>query len=297
MDSIFLIDNHTHGSFGINFNNASYSEIRFVLRELYKRNIKGICPTLVGDCSKKIQQQLLVFDKIKKEQLDNINKEALVLGVHLEGSFLNPNKAGIQDKSVFLTPTVDNYKSLTGQYSSIVKIVTIAPELDNGLIDYLLEKGIKPQAGHSEGCELKNCLSTTHHFNAMNPIHHRNPSIALKGLINDSYIELIADLIHCSRDILSLVLKIKPKNKIMLISDSLPSSNYNQDIIFCNKKINKEGKDSKGTLAGSNQTLDTICKNLIKENILTKEDIIQMGFKNQIVYLNLNQKEIDILNK
>ena len=68
-------------------------------------------------------------------------------------------------------------------------------------------------------------------------------------------------------------------------------------VIFCNKKINKDGKDEFGTLAGSNKTLDEICSNLIEKEILSKEDIDQMGFKNQIKYLNLTKYEIDILNR
>ena len=64
-----------------------------------------------------------------------------------------------------------------------------------------------------------------------------------------------------------MFLKIKPKDKVLLISDSLPSSNYGNDIMFCNKKINKDGKDEFGTLAGSNKTLDEICKNLIENSI------------------------------
>lgn len=298
LEDIFLIDNHTHGCYGVNFNYAGYDEIKFVLKELYKRNIRGVCPTLVGESDENIQKQLSLFEKIKKEQLENIEKEALILGVHLEGSFLSPQKSGIQDKKVFKKPTVENFKKLVGNYSSIIKIVTIAPEEDVDLIDYLNEKGIKTQAGHSIGDSIKNCTATTHHFNAMNPIHHRNSSIALQGLIEDNiYIELIADLIHCSVDILTLTLKTKPKDKIMLISDSLPSGHFDKDIIFCNKKINKEGKDETGTLAGSNKTLDEICQNLVKKEILTKEDIILMGFKNQITYLNLSEIEINILNR
>lgn len=296
--NISLIDNHIHGSFGINFNNASYDDIKFVLAELFKRNIKGICPTLVGDSDENIQKQLYLFKKIKEEQLENCNFEALILGVHLEGTFLSPNKSGIQDKSVFKKPTVENFKSLVGEFEDIVKIVTIAPEEDVDLINYLKEKNIKPQAGHSVGENLKECLATTHHFNAMPQIHHRNGSITLEGLIRDDvYCEIIPDLIHSSLDSLKLFFKAKPKEKALLVSDSLPSSNYDKDIIFCNKKINFEGKDEKGTLAGSNKTLDEIAKNLIEKEILSREDIIQMGFKNQIEYLNLNEIEINILNR
>lgn len=293
-----LIDIHTHGSFGINFNNANYDEIKFLLAELYKRNIKGICPTLVGDSDDKIYNQLKIFNKIKNEQIKQSNAEALILGVHLEGTFLSSNKSGIQDSSVFKKPTKENFKNLVKDTEQIVKIVTIAPENDEGLIKYLNEKNIKTQAGHTVGDDLKKCCGVTHIFNAMNSIHHRTPSIALEGLVNDEiYVEIIADLIHTSKDILKLILKAKPKEKILLISDSLPSSNYEGEVIFCGKKINRDGKDEKGTLAGSNKTLDEIVFNLVKEKLLTEEDINKMGFENQIKYLNLSKEEIDILNR
>ena len=296
--SISLIDNHIHGSFGINFNNANYEEIKFSLNELFKRNIKGICPTLVGDNNENIQKQLFLFKKIKEEQLSKCNSEALIIGVHLEGTFLNPNKAGIQDKSVFKVPTIKNFKELVGEFEDIIKIVTIAPELDIDLINYLKEKNIKPQAGHNLGENLKGCLATTHHFNAMPQIHHRNSTITLEGLIKDDiYCEIIPDLVHSPIEILKLFFKSKPKNKVLLISDSLPLSNYDKDIIFCGKKINSNGKDETGTLAGSNKTLDEIVKNLLEKEILSKEDITQMGFKNQVEYLNLNEAEINILNR
>ena len=181
-----LIDNHIHGSFGVNFNEASYDEIKYVLSELYKRNIKGICPTLVGDVDEKIYNQLKIFKNIKEEQLQNFNSEALVLGVHLEGTFLSPNKSGIQDNSVFKKPTIENFKNLVKDMESIVKIVTIAPELDVDLIEYLNNKGIKTQAGHSIANNLNGCVATTHQFNAMPQIHHRNQTITLEGLIDNN---------------------------------------------------------------------------------------------------------------
>ena len=272
--------------------------MKFVLKELYKRNIKGICPTLVGETPKNLQKQLSLFKQIQKEQIKNKQKETYLIGAHIEGTFISKQKAGIQNKNTFLVPSIKNFKKIAGDFEDIIKIVTIAPENDIDLIDYLNDKKIKTQAGHAIGENIKNCVATTHHFNAMNPIHHRNPSIALSGLIDDDiYCEIIADLIHLSKDILKLCFKIKPKNKILLISDSLPSSNTNKDVIFCNKKINSKGKDEKGTLAGSCKTLDKICEKLYKENILTKDEIIQTAFKNQIKYLNLKNREIDILNQ
>ena len=198
---------------------------------------------------------------------------------------------------VFKKPTVDNFKDMVGDFKDIVKIVTIAPEEDIDLISYLNDKNIKTQAGHTIGTSLKKCKGTTHLFNAMNGIHHRDNSVALEALISDDvYCEIIADLIHCSKEIIKLLLKCKLKEKILLVSDSLPSSHYNKNIVFCGKKISKEGKDSKGIIAGSNKTLDEICKKLLNEGILSKQDINQMAFINQIEYLNLKNNEIDILN-
>lgn len=298
MNNLYFIDNHTHGAFGINFNYANYDEIKFLLKEFYKRNIRGVCPTLVGDSDEMIQKQLWLFEKIKSEQEEFSHNEALILGVHLEGTFLNPQKSGIQDNSVFKMPTKGNFDNLAGDFMDIIKIVTIAPELDIDLIDYLNENNIKTQAGHTTGNSLKKCKGTTHHFNAMNPIHHRTPSIVLEGILNDNvYCEIIADMMHCSVDILKLFLKNKSKDRILLISDSLPCAHFDEDIVFCSKKIDSQGKDEQGVIAGSIKTLDEICMNLIEKKILSENDVRQMAFLNQIEYLNLDNKQIDILNK
>ena len=78
MENLKYIDNHTHGSFGINFNYATYDEVKYLLKKLYKKNIKGICPTLVGDEASNIQKQLSIFKKIKEEQLIKIEDETLL---------------------------------------------------------------------------------------------------------------------------------------------------------------------------------------------------------------------------
>lgn len=295
MENFKFIDNHTHGAFGINFNYSNYNETVFVLNELYKRNITGICPTLVGETKQNIQRQLALFKKIKNEHIENTS---LILGVHLEGSFLSKEKSGIQDKNFFLTPTVKNFKNLTGEFEDIIKIVTIAPENDVDLIDYLNDKNIKTQAGHSISTSLKNTKATTHHFNAMPPLHHRNPSITLKGLVDDNiYCEIIADLIHINSDMLKLFFKLKPAKKILLVSDSIPAAHSKKDVIFCGKKINSKGFDENNVLAGSVKLLDEIAYNLIDNKILNENDIKQTGFLNQIEYINLQNADIDILMK
>ena len=98
-----------------------------------------------------------------------------------------------------------------------IKIVTLAPELDVDLIDYLRDKGAKVQAGHCIGSDLSKCDGVTHLFNAMKGISHRDSSTALSALLdNNIYTEVIADGVHLSDEILNLVFKVKPVDKIIL---------------------------------------------------------------------------------
>ncbi|MBR1616531.1 hypothetical protein IJ670_00115 [bacterium] len=290
------IDIHTHGAFGIDFNSANYDEINFALEKYYSNSICAICPTLVGDLDENIFRQLSLFKKIRQEQLKNPKKQALILGVHLEGTFLSPQKAGIQNPKNFKKLTKENFKNLVKDCQDIIKIVTLAPEEDEGLIDYLNSQNIITQAGHTTGQTIQNCKGVTHIFNAMSGIHHRKKSIALEALLDDNiYVEVIADLVHLSKDILNLILKCKPKNRILFVSDCLPCAKTNKEIIFCDKKIYPNGKDENGTLAGSYKLLSEICENLVQNNIIF-EDIDTFSFKNQINYLKLQKHEIDILN-
>lgn len=124
-----------------------------------------------------------------------------------------------------MKPTVANYKLIEDDF---IKIVTLAPEFDGGLIDYLDSKGVKVQAGHCIGGDLKGCSGTTHTFNAMESISHRGKSTALSALINDNiYTEVIGDGIHVSDEALKLLFKCKPQDKILLVSDCLPVTHSN----------------------------------------------------------------------
>ena len=211
-----------------------------------------------------------------------------ILGIHLEGIFLNPEKKGIHNSEYFLSLTLDNSKLIEDDF---IKIVTLAPELDKGLIPYLQNKGIKIQAGHCTGDDLSEVNGTTHTFNAMSGISHRNGSTALSALINDNiYTEIIADGIHVSDDTLKLLFKSKPNNKIILVSDALPITESNQnEMIFADSKIYYDGEkatSSDGTIAGSTLLLNKVVERLKKLNLYKPEYI-----KNTWDYHNLDIKQ------
>lgn len=259
MKTKLLIEQHFHGAYGVDFNKASVSDVLDLACEIKKEGVGGIFPTLVTDSTENIKRQI----KIIKEASLNQKEGAKILGVHLEGIFINEEKKGIHNPKHFLEPTVDNFKLVEDDF---IKIVTLAPELcKDNLIKYLYSKGIKVQAGHCTDGDLTDCDGVTHMFNAMSGISHRGKSTALSALINDEiYTEIIADGVHVSDDALKLLFKTKPADKIILISDSLPCAHSNlKEFVFADEKVYFDGEkatSNEGTLAGSSKLLPDIIK-------------------------------------
>ena len=268
MKTRLLIEQHMHGAFGIDFNKASVEEMIFVSKELLKLGIGGYFPTLVTDSVENIIKQTQII----KEASSLLTKDcAEILGIHLEGIFINVEKKGIHNYEHFLPLTQENFEQLEDDF---IKIVTLAPELDEGLLDYLITKDIKIQAGHCVGSNLDDCSGVTHLFNAMKGISHRGSSTALSALIQDRlYTEIIADGVHLSDDIIKLIFKSKPVNRIILISDALPITySSKKAAVFADEKIYYDGikaTSTNGTIAGSTTLLDKIVKILAKKDLFT----------------------------
>ena len=268
MKTRLLIEQHMHGAFGIDFNKASVEEMIFVSKELLKLGIGGYFPTLVTDSVENIIRQTHII----KEASSLLTKDcAEILGIHLEGIFINIEKKGIHNYEHFLPLTQENFEQLEDDF---IKIVTLAPELDEGLLDYLSSKDIKIQAGHCVGSNLDDCSGVTHLFNAMKGISHRGSSTALSALIQDRlYTEIIADGVHLSDDIIKLVFKSKPVNRIILISDALPITySSKKAAVFADEKIyydETKATSANGTIAGSTTLLDKIVKILAKKDLFT----------------------------
>lgn len=286
--SNLLIEQHFHGCFGVDFSTCKADDILELSKKLLTHGIGGFFPTLVTDSVENIKRQI---NEIKIAKSKQTNEMAKILGIHLEGIFINPDRKGIHDEKLFLKPSVENYKLIEDDF---IKIVTLAPELDENkeLQTYLKSKGIKVQAGHCAGADLSGCSGVTHLFNAMKPITHREGSTALSALLDDDiYTEIIADGIHLSDDILNLVFKTKPQDKIILVSDSLPLAKSDlTEMDFAGEKIFYDGKKATskdGTIAGSTSILDEIIELLANKNPANFEKYIEMASDNLYKYHNV----------
>lgn len=264
-----MIEQHIHGAFGVDFGvNTNKDDFLFAAEKLRECGIGGFFPTLVTDSVENIKRQISVIKEAAKE----CNS---ILGIHLEGIFINPDKKGIHNPAHFLPLTVENYKLIEDDF---IKIVTLAPELDEGLIDYLRAKGVKVQAGHCVGGDLSRVHGVTHTFNAMAGISHRGQSTALSALINDElYTEIIADGVHVSDEALKLLFKSKPADKVILVSDALPITYSDmKETFFAGSKIYYDGQkaaSADGTIAGSTTLLDRIVKILGSKGMFKPEYI------------------------
>ena len=268
-----------HGAFGVDFNKANVDEIVEVAYKLRKIGIGGFFPTLVTDSVENTKRQIGIIKEAAK-------KTNSILGIHLEGIFINAQKKGIHNPEHFLALTVENYQKIEDDF---IKIVTLAPELDEGLISYLKAKGVKIQAGHCVGWGEVD--GATHTFNAMSGVTHRGSSTALSAMIEDRvYAEIIADGLHVSDEALKLFFRAKPANRVILISDALPITYSDQkEAIFADSKIFYDGKkatSADGTIAGSTKLLPEIIKILgqkglfnpqFLQNVYDYHDIEPMG--------------------
>lgn len=163
--------------------------------------------------------------------LDETPIEAVIGGVHLEGPFLNPERCGALDKTSFIPPSEYNFRSLVDGFEDMVKIITIAPELPGAveLIRTVADMGIVVSMGHSDATYTQTeagfnagARGITHLFNAMRGFHHREPGIAGFGLLHDEiFVEVIGDPYHLDKKTLELIFRIKRKDRIILVSDSV----------------------------------------------------------------------------
>ena len=326
MRTKLIIEQHFHGCFGIDFNKATVDDVLFLSKEILKHGIGGIFPTLVTDSVENIKRAISVIKEAKEKQTPDM---ANILGIHLEGIFINPEKKGIHNPAHFLAPTVENYKLVADDF---IKIVTLAPELTplipsgtfshaeekaQNLIENNNEKGVKVQAGHCVGGDLTGCAGVTHLFNAMSGVAHRGETTALSALVDDNiYTEIIGDGIHVSDKALELVFKCKPLEKIILISDSLPCTNYNPhslsegkqllmsgandrdvgtgeklEFVFADEKVYYDGikaTSKDGTIAGSTTMIPKIIKRLIKSNIVKNTNDVTQLITNPYNYHNID---------
>lgn len=277
-----LIDIHVHGAEKYDTQTRRQDDVLQVAKIHGDHGTDAIVPTIYPGSLEDMRANM---DAVRRA-METQKSGAAILGVHLEGPFLHPDRAGSLDKTRFLDPSVKKLGELVDGYEDLIRIITIAPELPGALklIEKCRAKGFLVHLGHSDATyeqaeEGKRAGATgiTHLFNAMRGFHHRDPGLAGFGLMDDDiYVEIIADLVHLHPQSLRMVLDMKQADRILLVSDSVRGPGWGKGAV----------RGPGGVLAGSGVTLMDCVKNLIGLGV-HQEWALQFATENPRKYLGV----------
>ena len=289
------VDLQINGGLGLAFTDIQEKhlpKLHQICEFLWHEGIDGFLPTLVTTSVANVQRSLSIFERFMKTQEEEELATSRVLGVHLEGPFLNHEKKGAHPAQYLLTPSVEAIEWLLDGHESIVKIITLAPELDltDEVIPYLSSRGIVASLGHSQANakQAKKAFDmgasmVTHAFNAMPPLHHRQPGLLGAAMINPSvYCGLIADGNHVCPTMIELLLRSSLYEQgIFLVSDALAPIGLGDRVYpWDDRQIEvKKGtaRLANGTLAGTTLPLLVGVQNLVKWQLCPLGNAIALG--------------------
>ena len=277
-----FIDQHIHGACGGDAIDSSKESILKMANALPEEGVTAFLPTTDTKSIETIDRALI---GIKEYINDNNQFGAKVLGIHLEGPFLNRKYTGAMIPEYILKPNIELMKHFEDVSGNNIKLVTMAIEEDEtgDFIKYLVSKNIVVSIGHTNATytDIKNCIDlgvscVTHTYNAQKPL--RRDDIGVVGstmLFDELYCEAICDGIHVSPPAIKLLYKNKPEDKFILVSDSLrakylPNGVYPEEeqIIVVNDGA---ARLDNGRLAGSILKLNQGIKNIME---FTNADLV-----------------------
>lgn len=278
-----LIDTHIHGFKGHGTDECTTEGILQMSKDLAQYGVTAFNPTMYPA---PLEQMIDTCKKITAA----MGKEegAHIMGIHLEGPFISPEKLGVQKPETLQKPDIEVMKKLIAAADGHIVNMTVAPELSGmrELALFCIEQGIVLQAGHTnakyenmlEGMQI-GILHTTHFFNAMSSLHHRNPGAVGAGLIHPEIsCEIIADGVHVHPGLLKLLRADKSSDQIVLVTDALTPTVQKTGHLYANGEEVEftDGcfhRKSDGVIAGSALTLKKGIKNMIDFGFSTADAV------------------------
>jgi N-acetylglucosamine-6-phosphate deacetylase len=278
----YLIDIHVHGAENYDTRTRRQDDILHVADIHGQRGTGAFLPTIYPGPIEAMRENMAAVRRAMSAQREG----ARILGVHLEGPFLNPDRAGSLDGKNFAEPSEAALTLLVEDCEDIIKIITVAPELPGALrvIELCRKKGFLVHLGHSDATfdqaeEGKRAGATgiTHVFNAMRSFHHREPGLAGFGLMDeDISVEVIADMAHLHAQSLKMLFDMKSPDKILLVSDSVKGPGWGKGPI----------RGAGGVLLGGGIALADAVKNLITLGV-PQDRAFQFASANPMKYLGI----------
>ncbi len=304
LDQVVLpgfIDEHIHGAAGADAMDGTTDALNTIATAIASEGTTAFLATTMTQSPENI---LNAMTAVKDYMDKNCQDGAEVLGIHLEGPFISNKHIGAQPLEYVASPDVEVFDKYNKASGNAIKIVSLAPEVQNAdkLIAHLNDIGVVASAGHTDAGyeDIKKAISfglknITHTYNAQKPLHHREIGTVGSAMLFDSLnAEAICDTIHLSVPAIKLLIKNKPHDKFTLITDSMRAKHLadgiselgGQEVIV----KNGEARLKNGTLAGSILKMNDAIKNLVLKCDVPFTDAVDFATVNPAKNLGIYDK-------
>ncbi len=294
-----LIDVHMHGSAGSELMEGTDEAVSTMARFVLKHGVVGFLPSTVTATK---ENTGLVAQLIA--DYEAADDEAEVLGIHLEGPYVNDEYKGAQYGPAIRRADLAELENLYDILGDKLRVITLAPEVPGGAeaIDWLRKRGVAVSMGHTAATDEQACdafkrgvTRVTHTFNAMPGLHHRAPGTVGAALTTPGiYAELIADFVHVHPAVIRIMLECIGCERIVLVSDAVQATGLEDGeyVLGDHRIFVKEGaaRLSDGTLAGSTLTLLRAVRNMIDGLGVAVVDAFRMASLNPALSIGLVNK-------
>lgn len=297
-----FIDVHIHGAYGADAMDGTVEALKTISSFVVKHGTTNFLATTLTSTKEILINVLKKVAEVQNKELDGAN----IFGVHMEGPYFDVQYKGAQNEKYIKPAGVKEIEEFLAVKPGLVKLFSMSPKDDAALeaIKYLKSNGVVTSVGHSAlyfddiQRAIKAGLShSTHTFNAMRGITHREPGVAGAVLNSDEInAEVIFDKIHVHPEAVRLMIRAKGVDKVVCITDAmsatgLPDGNYKLGELDVYVKDDQARLVSDNALAGSVLTLDKAFKNVIELGY-SIFDAVKMTSTNAAKEFGLNAGEV-----
>lgn len=276
-----FVDIHTHGGGGATVVGADQQAVATFARTHLRHGTTTICASLVS------AHPAPLLDDVAA--LAELVEDGLIAGTHLEGPWISPAMKGAHDPTALRPASADEVDAVLAAARGTVHMVTLAPELEHGMdaVRRFADAGVLAAFGHTDADWHQaraaidaGSIVTTHLFNQMRPIHHREPG-PIPALVADPrmHVELIADGIHVHPAVIAMIRQAVPAERIVLVTDAMAATGQADgrymlgdlpvDVVDGVARL-VEG----GALAGSTLTMDAAFRRVVQQCGFTLSDAV-----------------------
>ncbi|MGQ9494124.1 MAG: N-acetylglucosamine-6-phosphate deacetylase [Anaerolineae bacterium] len=279
------IDIHVHGAAGYDTMDASPQAIQGMSRFFAAHGVTGFLATTTTASQKAILDAVESVSLCQKEGTGG----AQVLGVHLEGPYISLSQRGAQPPQYIRPADPVEYQQFFAWNN--IKLITLAPEIPENMafIPYAVSQGAAVAVGHSAAsyedivtAVTSGLSQSTHTFNGMVGLHHRQPGTAGACLaLDEIYAQVIVDNIHIHPAVVKILVRAKGTARTVLITDAMRATGMpDGDYELGGQKVTVsrgEARLASGTLAGSTLTMDQAVRNAMADTGLSFEEVLPMA--------------------